>query len=466
MPYHSNNEKDRHLTIQVLRVRRDTYGMVCGAHVLRRKGIGSRTRCAGGNNRGSVMPFVVMSMFLLFVTVGISTDFMRDFETASQLGFAAQAAALYGLSLATNPDGSYSYTSAQSNISNAILNAPSWNIAQFGPQNQKWSKPVSFSATDIQYVTNPSDQKEFFLQLKASRQGSDSLVQFFLPLAYANFSSSVLPLSTVSPAKVIEVFGQPATRIGAGAPASSAAGSRDGDFVGFATLPLAISNNQFAAATASPAGTIFTIDMVSSTTKTSTQPGHIKGCFVNVAGSGSSGNYYSSATGSQGIAQLIAMLNYFASGNSSVIPTNVESGSVLGAFDPNAMTGAQQTSISQVFSLLPSRYYIIPVLAGDPSFAGNNNTVVGFARMRLDTVNTINGAITSLVMDIGESIPLRNASSATGFSSVSNNSNSPMPAPVFPFLPRQYDYASNGINPRLTGIILAPALSPRMIKPS
>lgn len=196
------------------------------------------------------MPFVVMSVFLLFVTLGISTDFMRDFETASELSFAAQSAALYALSLATNSDGSYSLSSAQTNISNAVINASSasWNAAQFGPQNNKWSKPVIFSSSNIKFVSNPLDSSEFFVQLTASRQGADALVQYFLPLAYANFTKIILPLSQVAPIEIVEVFGQPASRIGAGVPVGAQPGTRNADFSGFATMPFAISNLQFSTA--------------------------------------------------------------------------------------------------------------------------------------------------------------------------------------------------------------------------
>ncbi len=426
------------------------------------------TRFSG--TKGSVTPFLVMSVFLLLVTMGISTDLMRDFETTNQLEFAAQTAALYALSLTTNSDGSYSFNNAQTNIQNAILNASgfAWNLAQFGPQNNVWSKAVTFSTNDIQFANNPLDQNEFFVQLTGSRRGADALQQFFLPLAYVNFSSASLPLTKVSPAKVVEVFGQPASRIGAGVPAASQSNTRAQDFIGFATLPFAISNQQFAnIASPSQISTTYIIDLVSSSSTGAAQPGHIKGCFVNVSGTGSSsGNYYGNAQGPQAINQLISLLAYFTSGNGSVLPTNVERGSLLGAFDPATFTATQQTSISQAVSQLPNRFYIIPVLANDPNFAGNNNTVIGFARFKLDSVNTVGSTITSLTMDIGESIPVRNASSATGFYTVSNSSNTPMPAPVYPFLPRQYDTASNGITIRQRGVILAPALSPRQITPS
>ena len=59
-------------------------------------------------SRGSVTPFIVMSAFLFLVTMGFCIDLMRDFESASQLNFAAQSAVLYALSLATNSNGSYS----------------------------------------------------------------------------------------------------------------------------------------------------------------------------------------------------------------------------------------------------------------------------------------------------------------------------------------------------------------------
>ncbi len=423
----------------------------------------------GSTIKGSVMPFLVMSVFLLLVTMGISTDLMRDFETANQLEFAAQTAALYASSLSTNSDGSFSLTSAQTNMENAIANASnfSWNSAQFGPVNNIWSKSVTFSGSDIQFVNNPLDQNELFLQLSASRRGTDALQQFFLPLAYANFSNQKLPLSQVSPAKAVEIFGQPASRIGAAVPINSS-DVRAQDFIGFAALPLAISNQQFATiANPSQTTTTYIIDLVSSSSKNAAQPGHIKGCFVNLASSGNNnGNYYGIAQGSQAINQLLSMLGYFKSGSAATLPAQVERGSQLSAYDPAFFTTTQQTNISQAISLLPNKFYMLPVLASDPNFAGNNNMVVGFARFKLNSVNTASGAVVSLTMDIGESVPMRNASSATGFSTVSNVNNSVMPAPVYPFLPRQYDNASNGMSVRQRGTVLAPALSPRKITPA
>ena len=348
------------------------------------------------------------------------------------------------------------------------LNASSaaWNSAQFGPLNNVWSQPVNFSASNIQFVNNPLDSNEFFVQLTASWQGNNALQQFFLPLAYTNFSGAALPLSKVSPLRIVEVFGQPASRIGAAASSVSGTDPRAMDLIGFATFPLAISNLQFAGATASPVGTTYTIDLVSSTSPGTGQAGHINGCFVNVSGTGStSGNYYNIAQGSQAINQLISLFAYFVSGNSSTMPTNVECGSLLSAFDPASITQTQLMSITQAIPLT-NNYYIVPVLQSNPSFASNANTVIGFARLRLNKVNITSGIVTSIAMDIGESVPVRNASSATGYSTVSSTTNALMGAPAAPFLPRQYDYASNGITIRPNGIVLAPALSPRIIKPS
>jgi len=418
------------------------------------------------------MPFVAMLIFLLMASIGISTDLTRDFEAASQLEFAAQTVALYALSLATNSDGSYSLNNAQSNIQSAVSNASSfaWNSAQFGPQNNVWSKPVTFSSSDIQFVNNPLDPSEFFVELTARRPNSDSLQQFFLPLTYTNFFGGALPLSKVNPAKTIEVFGQPASRIGAGVLSGAQTVGRAADFIGFASLPIAIGNQQFAAISNSSQTTLtYTVDIVSSTS--SGTAGHIKGCFVNVSGiATSNGISYGSGQGIQAINQLIGLLGYFSgqNGQASVAPAVVERGSVLNAFDPaNSVFVQQQTKITQAVSQLPiNRYYIVPVLAANPSFAANSNVVVGFARLKLDQVILTGGVVTGLSMDIGESVPLRNASSATGFSTVSGAGNTPMPAPVAPFAPRQYDPNTNGITVRPRGIVLAPALSPRQINPS
>jgi hypothetical protein len=431
--------------------------------------------------RAAVMPFVAMSVCLLMVTAGISIDLMRAFQTVHQLEFGAQTAALYALSLTTNPGGSYSPTSAQSNIQNAISVAQSnnWNYAQAGPagspftSTSPWNLPVTFST--VAFVPNPLDANEFFLQVTSQRSGIDALQEIFLPLAYVGLTTTSAPpgVQQVSPSSTVEVLGQPATRIGAGAPLNSLPGTRAFDLMRSATLPLAISNVQYAqiAPPAQP-NVPYTIDLVASNQTEYTQPpprGHIKGCLVNDASTGTLGSYYGNGQGNVAINQLEGLLGYFGakSGQQSIAPAVVEAGSQLNAFDP-AFLGARQSEVYGILATLPllspqnpqsPQFYILPVLQSDPSFT-SQNVVVGFAWVRLQV--TYSGVLT-ITCTLGDSVPVRNASSATGFSSIPGNTTNLMPPATKPFLPRYVEQNSNGVFPRYRGMVLAPAVSPRQL---
>ncbi len=428
------------------------------------------------SNSGSITPFIAMAVILIMGMVGVSVDMTRNFEAVRQLQFAAQTAALYGLSLATNSNGSYSTNSAQANISSAIVSAGAagWNWAESGPpeppSNQVHmgvsSQPVVFSNADIQFVPNPLDSQEFFVQVSGVRSDTTALQQYFLPLLYTTFSQGVpQSVRTFSSTRMVEVLGQPATRIGAGPPSSSPANSRAADLVGFATLPLAVSNLEFAPITSS-SGTVstYTIDLVSPASSTTT-PGHLKGCLVNVSATGSGANfsnYYGSAQGNAAINQLEGLLNYFGAitGQPTILPATVENGSQLYAFNPQDPTFlSRQVQIAQAMATLPARFYIMPILAADPLFA-SANTVIGFAYLAITQVNFASNPPT-ITVTIGRSVPVRNASSATGFSGIPTNLGILLPPAVAPFLPRQWDPSTNGVTACPRGLVLGPALSPR-----
>ncbi len=446
---------------------------------------------------GAITPFIAMAVILMMGMMGVCIDLTRDFETARQLKFAAQSAAIYGLSLATNTDGTYTATAAMNNIQNGILQAGnnSWNVAEFGPatnavtSNPKpgiASEPVTFAAGDVQFVNNPLDNSEFFLQLTARRQGQDALQQFFLPLLYTSFNGPApQSVRTVSTHRVVEVLGQPATRIGAGAPLNSAAGTRESQLAGFAALPLAISYNQFAPLT-NPAltNTQYTIDLVTSKSAGAVAAGHIKGCLVNLSSTANGATVYGGATGTTAVNQLLGLLGYFGAqtGQPAIAPAVVEMGSALFAFDPAQWSAAQQRAIAQ--ALAPNNFrpglYIIPVLANDPNFGAvgvtGPNQVVGFAHLNLTSFTIANGVPTQATVLISDplsgsySVPVRNATAAI-MSSIPTGSltlmGSFLPANTGlvsdPFLPRTYDPVANTVSIRPRGIVLAPALSPRQI---
>jgi hypothetical protein len=460
----------------------------------------SRSACVSSRPaKGAITPFIAMAVILMMGMLGVCIDLTRDFETNRQLKFAAQSAAIYGLSLSTNIDGSYSQGTAMNNIQNGIAAAGNnaWNVAEFGPPSNvvsstplagQSSEPVTFAASDLQFVNNTLDASEFFLQLTARRQGADALQQYFLPLLYTSFNGPApQSVRTCSTLGAVEVLGQPATRIGAGAPLTSPAGSPEAQFAGFATLPLAISYTQFAPLTAPTlANTAYTIDLVTSNTVSAPlAAGHIRGCLVNVSSAGTGASFYGGAAGTAAVNQLLGLLNYFGAQTAqpTIAPAVVERGSLVGAFDPAQWTAGQQSSITQALQQLPQNgnpksIYIIPVLAADPSFANQPigpNQVVGFAHLQINGFTIANGVPTSVAVSITDqsanslSVPVRHATSAI-MASIPAGTVNLMPAPpvsttavVDPFLPRTYDPIANTVSVRPRGIVMAPALSPRQI---
>jgi len=434
----------------------------------------SKTRAKSG----AVLPFIAVCVTLLLGAVGICVDLQRDFQAAAELSFAAQTAAIYGLSMSTNADGSYSLANAESNITTAVLSVyASANSAQIGPQsnasNSPWSAVVTFAQTDVAFVQNPNpaDTNDLFVQLTARRTKQNALKQFFLPLLCTTLTGSPstnLPLSQINSAQTIEVIAQPATRIGGGS-LSPLAGSRAADLAPFAAFPLAISNQQFAQIAANAkAGNSYTIDLVNSNTVGNTAAsGHIKGSFVNLVMADAQA--YSAAQGEVAINQLEGLLGYFnASQQQTLAPAMVEAASQLNAFDSADPTfGNRQAEINQVLSQIPSNsYYIIPVIANDPAFAASNQ-VVGFARLLITgRPITNNGQVIGIPVQLGDSIPVRNAVTAAGISSFDPTGQTFLPAPVFPFQARRIDPVSGGITARNRGVVMAPCPSPRQIKAS
>lgn len=431
------------------------------------------------DHKGAVLPLVAFLLFVGFAFVGFSVDVMRSAYTSSCVRWGAEAAALgaYAQSL-SSPGQSYSASAYQSNINAALNQAAAWNTAPYGPDTSSSGlasveSPVHFESSDITFVPNPNNaDNDFFLQVRGRRDGSDSLLLYFLPLLYAfnggGVQAQIPPgLTQAHPQRVVEVVAQPATRIGAGAP-RNASDLRAQQLAGFAVLPIAISNAQFAAIAggngSSP--TTYTVDICGS--QAGAQSGHIAAALVNATPSGSSLNYYGD-TGVLGISQLSKNLAYFAPIQSAnEIPSAVvENGSVLPVFDVSSalFQQNQQSVLTQLNKLAVQRSYIFPVIASNPSFssgasAAAANTTTGFARLRVLSWPAVASGNMSFVVQLEESVPLPNASSANDTRSVPDSFGQ-MPAPTAPFLPRTVT-AEGGLTTRSRGIVMAPALSPRI----
>jgi hypothetical protein len=408
-----------------------------------------------------VTPFVAMSVIFFMSVLGIAIDMMIDFQAVNQLEFAAQTAAFYGLSLTTPPDSSaYTQQSAETRIQTAIVNNSAlWNVAPSGPQNAQ--AVVSFAGTDIAFVPNPQEPnsatQEFFLQVTGRRAGQSALTQIFLPLVYTSMSAPGVPpqVAAMSPFRTVEAIGQPASRIGPGAPLTSRANTRSADLVRFATFPLALNYSQFQlhSRPGLPTGT-YSLDLVNSFS-TRAAANHVQAAFVDVSSNPGGSNGFG---GGANPTTLQELLQYFG-GNirQNLPPAAVERGNTLNLFS------VQTASKNQVVQALTQTLikngagfdYLLPVLQG--------TTVVGFARVQLKVIAGATNGIPNMTVMLDNSLPCRNASSATGASANPATLGQALPPPVSPFTARSVDPATNNLTARSPGVVLAPALSPRLL---
>lgn len=430
---------------------------------------------------GSVLPLVGFSLMIIVAFIGLTVDVMRNVMAVRQLQFAAQSAALYAYAFATNSDGSYSVDGAKANILAKVKAAGGegssspWNKAMAGPiaSNNQWQSDVSFSDSTVSFVNNPNpdDNSEIFLQVSARRDGNDALNMLFLPAIYkANaLLEQAVPESVwqAKPFRTAEVIGQPATRIGAGVPKAAEGQSQASDLSGFATLPLAISNQEFAqAANPKEISTSYIVDLVFDASGEQAIPGHLRGAFVNVAATGDSTKYYGTAQGDVAIDQLIQLCNYFVPAeNTNVLPPGVvERGSKLQAYDPqdSIFLSRKQELINRMAQLPLNRFYIVPVVANDPKYT-EDNQVVGFARLRLVQAVNSDGSDFALGFELAESVPVRNASFANGLASIPYVQGTIIPPSVSPFDERTVLADQSSVSTRPRAVVLAPALSPRIV---
>jgi hypothetical protein len=412
---------------------------------------------------GSVTLFVIVSLSLFFFMLGVSIDMMTEFEAINRLEFAAQSAALYGLSLVTDTNNGYQMASSQQRVANAIVNNTQlWNTAPLGPKNGQGA--VLFAASDVQPIANPAEaagpNQEFFLQVTARRGGENALTAFFLPLLYINFNQTKPPpgVSTMSPYKTVEVIGQPATRIGPGAPLNAQLDSRAADLAGFATFPLALNDTQFEQYAKSATSTSLPVDLVASFTSKA-QANHVQGAFVDLSSNPGGATGFGSAGSTTNLQDI---LRYFAHNQAQNLPPSaVERGSELSIY---SLTGISQSqTVSQIRTTIASRAGIplyLPVMQGEQ--------VVGFARGTLAYTQLATGTPPfALALTLASSLPSRNASSATGYSSNSSTHSTLMPAPPIGsvFQPRSVNFTNNLLSTRSFGVVLAPSLSPRTLPP-
>jgi hypothetical protein len=267
--------------------------------------------------RGTVIPFVVIGLPALVAFMAFSMDLTRTAITTNKLQFAADSAALYMYGFGARKDASGlqqgDILAAMDDVNGA--GSKPWHRAPVGPKGDhtdtKWEDDVTFSGGDVQYVANPADSTELLLRVTARRDGDNALQYFFYPLVRA-FGAVTGETQTLerygSPYRIAEVIGQPAARIGA-APPKTQAGPRS--FAGYATFPLAISNDQFRNAVNTSTNP-FTVRLVNSATAAgAAQPNELLGAFVNDAKSLSGGQYHGEGAGHLAIDQLRDLISYF-----------------------------------------------------------------------------------------------------------------------------------------------------------
>jgi hypothetical protein len=430
---------------------------------------------------GSVLPFIAFSMAVVVACVAFSVDVTRNIVAVRKLEFAADAAGLYAYAHGVSADGTYNATTANSNMASA-LSVPNgattlpWNEAPSGPQSSQgpWNTAVAIDGSDVSFVQNPADSQETFLRLTARRQGTDALKQFFMPAIRAfdtlGSSTTTTAQTTVEPYRTTEIVGQPACRIGMGAPRT---GQSVSDLAGFAVFPLAISNVQFQPAS-SPTVTNknYVIDLISSQNLTaSALPFHMQAAFVNVGSSGGTVTYYGSGQGNQAIDQLISLLKYFYAqpdGNATS-PQAVERGISIPAFDAaDATFTTRKTALINVLQQLQTapRTLILPVVASAPQAFPASLKVVGFARMSIVQLVNTAGDDFAITLKIEDSVALPNATCGNNLVSIPQMTGATMPPAVSPFRNRTYASNNNSLSVRQRGVVLAPALSPRDLKAS
>lgn len=427
------------------------------------------SNCPSGKGRrhkpsGAVLPLAVFLMVVSVAFVALTVDVMRSAYTVQTLQHGACTAALAAFAnQVTSLTLPYSPDQARANILARLaeINNNAWNSALKGPDASMEPKSaIRVEQADSEFLVNDQDASEFFLHVKVKREGGDALKNMFMPLIFAFNSLSGENVSETAPQIDVTVMGQPANRIGKGvSPLSTGSRSR---LVGFAALPLAISNVQFASI-ANPATaplSTYTIDVLRNSSDP-LSPGHIKGGLVNLT-AGTSG-YYGDIIGEKAVTDNMANFKYFLPAAPGAIPPlALEKGVQLGVIRPQGQSWDNQLSNWQALAVsLKARpyIYIFPVLKNDPLPGTTVNEVAGFALFQLQDIlvngSGTTGAALSIVVRPVQSLVLPNACLA---SRRSLQSQSAMPVPVYPFQARvRTAPASASPSPRC--LLLAPAVS-------
>lgn len=447
------------------------------------------------------MPLMAFAMVFSFAFLAFVMDVMREITILAQMKHAAAACALDLLPFAAldehglpdniqviNSDGSFSSTALSSMQQElARQNGESagtvWNSAldpgigsETNPQSEiriLASDMVSPSATN----PNLNDRNDPILQVSARRRGGQAMELLFMPVRYTAelMSGNAVPdqARRQDLARTAEVVAQPAVRVGAAAAPFAGSSRSQLLFNGrIAAFPLAINYDDFKRLIQSNSSAASLNASLNAKTPGSAQSpaaSDLRAYFVNLKSGGTVGAYYFDAQSPQSIDQLTGLIEYFspqASGPKALeLPAAVEQDSLLDRFAVAELSS--DTDFNQVLQTLPlDRCYIMPVVSENAAIASQCH-VVGFAFLKLRTLTNNSGNI-SLQVELGESLPLPNASAGSRFRCIPAFDGSRMSAlydaAESVFKPRDYDFANSSLSARPPGILLAPVLSPRLVQ--
>lgn len=456
------------------------------------------------------MPVVVFSIFVVLAFLGFCIDVMRQFHCVEKLRYAARAAALELLPYASfdaagNPDnvslcddsGAMSSNAAAQilaalNGSGGPNDSPS-NSASAGDlsdTSKPAEQPVFIQETDVQsglqIDSSAEDKNELLLRVIARRDGPDALQMMFLPVAYAMdfLAGSTIPPEALKRRQtgLCEAIGQPATRIGAAVPAGASGRRNQVIYRGrLAVFPLALEYSDFVAAMpvrgAPPEVLSVRVTDPGAAAASAGPASLVRAYFVNNAGGSSVNGYYSDAATPARFDELIGLVKYFDRSSSSPAPQAVrypqamENGVFVDCFssDRTSFNNVDlRALLTQLRTTANNRCFILPVVQKRGAVPGASQTQVqGFAWLKLKGITESTPGSWSFSFEINESLALLNTSCSGGLRSIPAVTGERMPAPRIdgPFKMRRLMAGSNSPELRPRGVVLAPAVSLRALRP-
>lgn len=450
------------------------------------------------------MPLVVFSLLVVLAFLGFCVDVMRQFHCVEKLRFAARAAALEllpyaSLDAAGNPDNvavcddGGALSAVASGQIFAALNGsggPNDNPSNSAAAETAAEQPVFILDSDVQSGTqidaDVADKSELLLRVTARRSGQDALRMIFMPVAYAMdlLTGSSIPPEALrsSQTGLAEVTGQPATRIGAAVPAD-APGRRNGLIYRgrLAAFPLALEYGDFVAALPERASSpvVVSVQVVDpGSTRALAAPAlGVRAYFINNAAGSSVGGFYADAATPARMDELIGLLKYFDRSSAAPAPqalrypAAMETGVAIDCFSSDR-TSFDNTDLrailTQIRTTAARRCFILPVVQRRGTAGGSSQTQVrGFAWAKLNGITEASPGVWSFAFEINESVPVLNASCAGGFRSIPAVTGERMAPPELdgPFRMRRLIAGSNSPEVRQRGVVLAPAVSLRALRP-